>query len=69
MKYNLVNNEMVPGKTWEHTVTTRPRDSGSLVIDILGNVVGLIWGGRERSSMSYFILSMSGSMNKDHAQE
>lgn len=60
VRHELVNGEMVPRCTWEHTVTNAsqcfsgPGDSGSFVFDVLQNCVGLIYGGNERSNVSYF---------------
>lgn len=60
LRHELVNGEMIPTCTWEHTITNAfqafsgPGDSGSLVFDVLQGCVGLVYGGNERSNISYF---------------
>ena len=65
--HELVDGVDIPRCTWAHTITGRPMDgdpfpvpfwvpgeSGAMITDPSGSVLGFLTGGNERAPVSYF---------------
>lgn len=67
INHELVDGVDIPRCTWAHTITGRPMDddpfpvpfwvpgeSGAMITDPSGSVLGFLTGGNERAPVSYF---------------